>query len=534
MLEIASSRSGSPTGRVKGMWLHSPYDPAAEAERFVRESVGAENPGTILLLGEGLGYTHRALRQAFPGARVIAVFYAREVYSRCFQPPEASWYPGHDLPLMEFLRLHLQELDLEGLKLLEWQPSSKIYPEVARQAGQAAAQLCRELRGSLVTTLSLGRLWFKNSLLNFLGIEETLQAAPAVEERPILIAASGPSLPRCLEVLRRYRDRLLLWALPSAVLFLAAEDLCPDLVLLTDPGFYAISHLHPAAGLGFILAMPLSAAVGSWRVAAGVRLISQETPCERALLSGAGLAAARVLPQGTVAASALELALGATAGPVVLAGLDLCYEDILSHVRPNAFERLLGQEENRFSPLYSLLFRRAQHFAPVLQSADGGTDRRSLSLQTYAGWFSFLPAGLKKRVSRLNPSSVTLEGIRGKDNRQLARSLERLKPGRRGQPFIADSRYPEGKKRKQVALGLLERWREGILRLRAEIRKRSSLEPLLGDPGQLELAFYLEAASLTEMKRTLRLRGPQAALEQALSTLEREQSFLELLLAKVG
>ena len=58
---------------------------------------------------------------------------------------------------------------------------------------------------------------------------------------------------------------------------------------------------------------------------------SQGMPVEQALLSAMGPRYPEVPSQGTVAVTALRLALEATTGPVLIAGLDLAFRDLRGH-----------------------------------------------------------------------------------------------------------------------------------------------------------------------------------------------------------
>jgi hypothetical protein len=66
-----------------------------------------------------------------------------------------------------------------------------------------------------------------------------------------------------------------------------------------------------------------------------------------------------VFPQrGTVSASALDLAFFMTSGPVYISGLDLAHNDLITHCRPYAFDRLGEESATRLAPLYSQAFLR--------------------------------------------------------------------------------------------------------------------------------------------------------------------------------
>jgi hypothetical protein len=528
MLEPVSSRSGQPIARIKGTHLHSPYDPEKEARRFVRESIKQPNPSTILLLGAGLGYLYREISHSFPNARVVVVFYheaVRESFTPT-PPPGMCWHPGASGTLLQFLRSQIHELEAEGLAVVEWPASARVFPRLSLQANQALHQLFREIRGTLVTTAALGRRWLRNSLANFLGVEKVF--SPACRKPgngPIVIAAAGPSLKEGIDSLAAYRDLIELWALPSSLNFLLNRGLLPDTVILTDPSYYAFSHLRCAKDYQIHLTMPLSAARGSWRISARVSLLNQQTPVERILLDTAGVAAPVVPAQGTVAATALLLALRRQRGPVIFTGLDFCYRDILSHVRPNNFESWLAPKSNRLDSLHHKLFALAAEQAPSRQGGSRGT----LALETYAGWFRETGSKEGKRIYRLHPSEIELAGIDTIADTELERLIRsgRSNTAYREAPQLALTPYPSRKKRIEIVSDLLAGWIERTERLRAAIGRTTTLEPLMSDADSLSLLYLCNAAELTEIRRILRLKGQKAGVEKTRALLENHRLFLE-------
>jgi hypothetical protein len=535
MLELSSSKSGQPIARIKGIHLHSPYDPQKEARRFLQESIKQANPSTILLLGAGLGYLYRETTESFPNAGVVVVFYHEEVV-KSFSPgppPGMYWHPGQDMSLLQFLRNRIHELEAEGLAVVEWPPSARIFPEVSLRANEALHQLFREIRGTLVTTAALGKRWLRNSLGNFLGIEEVFPPAGGGSGAgPTVIAASGPSLEQGIDFLARYREYIELWALPSSLDFLLSRDLRPDTVVMTDPSYYAFTHLGCAKDHSIHLTMPLSAAKGSWRISARVSLVNQETPVERQLLDGAGVTVPSVPAQGTVAATALILALRLREAPVVFTGLDFCYRDILSHVRPNNFENWLEPESNRLAPLHHKLFALAAEQAPAKQ----GGMRRTLALDTYAGWFAEtgMAAGKRtgeKRICRFHPSEIPLRDIENIEESELQRLIRKRggKAAHREEPLHPLESYPNREKRAEIVSSLLAGWIEKTERLSTAIGVTGTLEPLMRDSANLSTLYLCNASELTEIRRTLRLQGRKAGVDKSKSVLENHVLFLRQL-----
>lgn len=537
MLELESSRSGQPIARIRGIHLHSPYDPEKEARRFVRESISQPNPSTILLLGAGLGYLYREVTQSFPEARVIVVFYHQDLWDSFVAAPrpQTYWHPGVSGTVLQFLRSSVHELEAEGLAVVEWPASARLFPEVSLRANQSLHQLFREVRGTLVTTSALGRRWLSNSLSNFLGIDSLSPwLGSQTGNTPIVIAASGPSLQEGSDFLAAYRESIELWALPSSLNFLLSRDLTPDTVVLTDPSYYAFSHLRCAKDHNIHLIMPLSAARGSWRISARVSLLNQETPVERALLEAAGAAVPRIPAQGTVAATALLLALGRGQSPVIFAGLDFCYRDIFSHARPNNFENWLEPTSNRLGSLHHKIFALAAE-----QTASGrGSSRGTLALDTYAGWFREIGSTRGKGIYRLHPSEIELQGIENIGENQLARLIRAGKNSEvrayRGESPLPVQTYPSRERRTLIARDVLAGWIAQIESLEAAMGTSAGLEPLMSDSDLLSLLYLCNAAELTEIRRILRLQGPKAAVGKTSALLGKQRLFLEDLGRTIG
>ncbi len=525
MLELKVARSGLQTAIIRGRWLHSAYDPVREAERFATESL-AGCPSCVIVLGSGLGYLLEALSKRLPRVALLAFYYTEEV-ARLRSHAYPAWYPTCGTSAADFLRAHLSELDVEGLKVLEWPPSALIFPQVSLQTQTHVRQVVAELAGSLRTTIAVGKRWLRNVLANFLWIDNVVSGRPFVGGAPLVIAASGPSLNRSAQIIQRYRDSLTLWAVPSAVPTLREMGIRPDLVVLTDPGYYALYHLPFCESEHLPVAMPLSAARGVWRGSTQVYLFCQPLFCETEILARACVRVPKIASHGTVAGSALELArhLG-VATPVVFCGLDMCYRDIIAHARPNAFDSLLYRSSTRLDPHYHRVFQRAQEFAPHRR---GPCIRTSGPLETYAGWFSSLRrAGTP--VYRLLPSRVQLSGLTALDEPAFVDLLR----GRAAKISLTSAAYPRYQKRKRLVCDLLESWREQVNTVWFQINNKRGLDSLISDPVVLHLAYFTDSQAIMEIKRMYRTAPDSNPIEQTLALLDRVRTFLARLSDRLG
>jgi hypothetical protein len=535
MIELLTARSGAPSVRLDGIALHSLYDPVREAQRFVHGSVGGEAPATIVLLGEGIGHITAAARDLHPDARVVRIFYSEELARAAAVDPGPTWHPGMGLDLGEFLRQALGELDLEGLRVIEWPPSARAFPTLSRRANATLRQVVQQLNGSFVTTVAAGRLWIRNSVANFLGIDSALVGEPCAADRPVLIAAPGPSLETAVPLISEVRPRVDLWALPSSSLLLQEAGLSPDLIVMTDPGYYSMHHLHFSRS-PCPIAMPLSAARGAWRLPrtraahGGVAafLLSQPTFFEEALLAAAGVQPPLVPPHGTVAASALHLALCSTRAPVIVAGLDMSMRDISSHARPNAFDQLLHLQSTRLTPHHGLSFARAegQH---AERAANGTHARVTPSLRTYAGWFDEPGRDWRGRVCRLLPSSVGLRGFRDLDAASLYGLLRDAARSPGGPMLRPLEPYPSHEARKLILAGLIRGWNAELAAAETALRSRGLPALLRDSPFLLSAVYHMEPRLLLEAGRKLRRRDPSGALDEAHQMFQGCISFLSAL-----
>ncbi|HTH14474.1 MAG TPA: 6-hydroxymethylpterin diphosphokinase MptE-like protein [Spirochaetia bacterium] len=385
--------SRGPLAFWDGRQLCSAYDPGREARTWA-ESLSAGPGSLVFVAGDPWGLASQALGTR--GIRAIALLPGAAALPWVPEGVEA-WAPGA-LALEDFLQ---EVFETTGPEAVVWE----LWPAFERQAGEVALDwsrrfrdLFRTVQGSWLTYRRFGPRFWTNAIRNYLGWDHPIQQTPG--DRPLVIAASGPSLDDGLDVLARHRDRFDLWALPSSFETLVRRGLVPDAGVATDGGFYAREHLHRLAGTG----VPILAALGSApdRVlsASPCWFFSQSLPIERELLARHG-AVPEVPSQGTVAVSALRLALEATTGPVFIAGLDLSFRDFRGHTSPHTVDRRLEARHGRFAPLEGLWAERLFDQAPLVHEGV----RTSGALLTYALWFRSR-ARFRRTVYRIAPSAL--------------------------------------------------------------------------------------------------------------------------------
>ncbi|MDR0599816.1 MAG: DUF115 domain-containing protein [Treponema sp.] len=404
--------------------LHSRYNPALEAEKYVA-SLGIEKPyGYFILIEPGLDYLERVLRKRFPRSTVISLhcspFFSSAAGGEKSGGPPAeqgpgtalSWDPSHKKGLEEFLEERLTGADASGIRLIEWRPSINAYGKACLELAGRTVECVRRITANRVTLRNFGRRWLRNGLRNLEILRNPV--LPRRGTGPVLICAAGPSLEDALDSAARWKKNspaAFIIAVSSAAPALLNRGIPPDLVISADGGGWAFFHLiescrRPAAepGNGFpagknagtpgtggpVIASLLSAALPSQLETWPSLILSDGSLWQELLLRSRRVPFLSFPQRGTVSASALDLAFSLTKGGVYIAGLDLSHRDLKTHARPYAFETMMETLSFRRRPFYSQAFERERII------------RRGGSHGIYAAWFKTYLSSFPGRIYRLN------------------------------------------------------------------------------------------------------------------------------------
>jgi hypothetical protein len=413
------SPGGDPTCKVAGLCLHSSYDPIREAERFARSRLAEAKPSHVILLGACLDYLSAAVRELLPNARLISVQYSSAFEGKTVGRPDASWFPDSQVGLDSFLDICLGEDAISGVKVLEWEPASRAFPEAAEAARMAVRAALDRLTSSTATVKASGKLWIANACASFLLAESLVLPRPT--SKPVLIAAAGPSLPDSLAAVASsgvHRRDFVLVAVSSALAACLAASFEPDLVVSTDGGFWSRMHLYPLVSSDSVrdravLAAPLTA-LPSACVYSRTRLfaLDQGSFAEAELLPALYAKrgpALKVPPHGTVSGSALQLAARLSNGSLVVAGLDLASYGEAEHARPHGFDAFLGRDVSRIASLETKLFARRITASTI--ELPQRPWRSSRSLMAYASALEGDAGSFAGRLFRMGPQPVPLAGF---------------------------------------------------------------------------------------------------------------------------
>lgn len=451
MLEVREGSRG-PLVLWNQKQLNSAYNAQKEAESWVRDR--PKNPGTLVLVsGDVLGLAGQCWQSY--GCRAVALVPGAETLDWI---PEGIrvWYPTLGR-LDVFLRGLWEEWGLEAVQWEVWPAWERNAPEVAADWNHQFRDAYRAAQGSWLTQQYFGRRFWRNSLRNLLDWQTPGRLRTG--NRPILVAASGPSLDRGWTYLESYREAFELWALPSSFAALSQRGIRADLAIATDGGFWARDHLQRLAGTKTPVVAGLSSAPDPELSHRPCLFFDQgmfhEGPLLETFLDNTGL---KIPSQGTVAITAIRLALASTTGPVAVAGLDLCFEDLRGHATPHSVERRIEDSTNRLAPSESAWAQRTWSQAPL--TWEGA--RTSSAMVTYALWLRS-QLRLPRTPIRLEPSAIrwsTMEESTWEPTMQAWTRRNENSPA----TFVPDQEIPKQLRRQRLAEGL-QRLRQSIERM---------------------------------------------------------------------
>jgi hypothetical protein len=387
--------------------LHSRYNPAGEAEKYVNALVFREVPRFLILMEPGRGYMIPLLARKFPEAKIIVI------HAEAQESPDTSnlkipptvWEPACGVSLERFLEQEIPDIEAAAVRIIEWRPALALYGEAYRRLMAETVAVIKRLDANKRTTRTFGLRWFKN-FFRILGALRTViyQAGP-LTPAPCIVAGAGPSLEEAIPLIKGLKTRvpLLVLGVSSGAMAFRERGLVPDLVIATDGGGWALLHLYEGlrgADRPFGLAVSLFSALPSQAGDTPLLLISDGSLWQRLILKELNLPYISLVQRGTVTASALDLAFSLTAGNVFIAGMDLSHRDIRTHARPYSFEGILEAKASRLNPVY------AQTFTRSFGILTGG------SYNIYADWFARQLTAYPQRLYSLGENHPVFSGLK--------------------------------------------------------------------------------------------------------------------------
>ena len=319
--------NGQPTAQAfangQSFYLHSSVNPEREARLLADSLKQAED---YMVFGMELGYHVLALLNRYQSARVHVFESNIYLLHMAFTYIDWTTYIANGRMRVVYnddLKQLVSELsgrfaEMKNAELLVHYPAIKMIED---------AQTRQLLEDFFVTTSSMreqgGLLDSNFEVISKLNLPECGELKDIFKDKAVVIVGAGPSVDSQLDRLRKYRDKITVFATGHITRRLVNEGIIPDAVIITDPQPLMYKQIDGVnlKGIPMILLSTASSSVidyynGSIYVA---------------YQSGYELAEILFETGGSVTTTALDIALRFGASKIIFVGVDLAYTGGYSH-----------------------------------------------------------------------------------------------------------------------------------------------------------------------------------------------------------
>lgn len=352
-LVVEASKDGNITAKDGSIYLHSKYNPIREAETLLKD-VNSQTE-SVVFFSSGLGYAPILCAEKFPDAGIILI------------EPDST-------------RL------LESFALLNWAPLLKnpkliIAPECPPET---AASLCftfsnnplfiknktwENLNTQYFTSLDLviesrkqkddintntlekfSKLWANNCFRNLDQYKKCSGIIPLKNKTdlPFVILAAGPSLQNVLPYLKQIKNKSIIVCVETALHACLRAGVEPDFTVLVDPQYACYCHIKKLKSPDTILITESAAYPSVFRFdCKEILLIGSLFPVGKYFESILGTKG-QLAAGGSVATTCWEFAKFCGSKEIYIAGMDLGFPFLQTHIKGSQFEELSHATSTRF------------------------------------------------------------------------------------------------------------------------------------------------------------------------------------------
>ncbi len=380
---LEPSRSGPPTMQItaddgRPLWLHSRYDPPAEAATWAGHLPNSDTPAFVIG-GLGLGYHLAALEQRFRKPLLVvleddlvilkAALCVTDFAAAIRERRLVFITTAEKSALHQALAPFTADL-LIGMQIAVLPHARRCRVEFQQRAQSLITDFIAYSRLQMVTLLKVSRETLRNISFNLPaylknpGIDALRARAAGY---PAVLIAAGPSLARHLPLLTALKNRAVLIGVQTVLKLMHRLGAAPHFVTSLD--FHEVSAEFfeglPDAGDCILVAEPKA----TWRVLdlypGRKHLLGHDLYAR--LLREANPPRARLKAGSTVAHLAFYLAEYLGCDPIILVGQDLCFSQGLFYPPGTPIEDVWWPELGRFQTVEMKHWERIVRNRPILR-----------------------------------------------------------------------------------------------------------------------------------------------------------------------
>lgn len=331
-----TSKTGLPTIRINGYFIHSKYNPQKEAADFVEKNF---KPGYIhILFGYGLGYIADELVNRLTNEEEKLIIVEPILKDINNSNKKIKILLERDMNKLKDTIISMFKFT-DNITVLCSPNYDKICPEIYKQFLSILKDKLNIDRVNENTLVLLSDIWQRNYLLNLKHVvkDNSIRRLEKATSSPVVIASGGPSLTKQLPLIKKFREKFILIASGSTINTLLSDNIVPDFVVSIDGSFINYEHYKDINNSEIIL---LYGMYNHNKIRDifdnGYYFLNQRhTVLLNHMKRIIGEEPIVMEGGGSVAHHALIIANYLTSGPIALVGQDLAYTNNLSHAENN-------------------------------------------------------------------------------------------------------------------------------------------------------------------------------------------------------
>ncbi len=372
-ITVVEGKRGIPTVKasIEGHFhfLHSQYNPIQEAERWA-----ASNPipkqGIVCMIGWGLGYhalewmkQHGGNADGViiiePEPRLLLESFAVLDLEPLMNSPRVEFAAGCDPHRLQTSFMKFNDIILNRDVHAVIPPFADLYPDHVFQTIQTELRRFYDSKQRMLNHMQeMGNVCQSHLIHNIPAMAKALfprDIRDRLSNEPAVIVGAGPSLNHNISHLKAAQTHAWIFAVDTSARILIKQGIEPHVVVTKDP-----SELNARHFAELILPMETLLAFDPQVVPnipdshAGPLLCMPNRNHEiHNYLSGLELTETDLLPlSNNVALAALNLAIAAGCSPIILTGMDFCFEQNKSHADGSALLSDVALSEDGSSLVY--------------------------------------------------------------------------------------------------------------------------------------------------------------------------------------
>lgn len=354
MYEITKTKTNQSTVKInqegKFYFLHSKYNPNREAKNIAEENydISIQN---YIIFGLGFGYHVEELMSMAPNSNFYIIETNKEIFrlalenvdlSNIIRNSRAKLFVTDDI--VEINEILNDVLIKEDIKIVLHNPSFKTISENLLELKYLLEEF-KMKEDSVEKFASTLNENFKSNIKNYDDNVDIL--FNRYNNIPLYIISAGPSLDKNIKELKKAKGKGIILSVGRAVRFLLKENIEPDFIIITDPQKFVYNSQLKGLDIDITLIVLSTCDKNVMLNYKGKKLIALQegyTPAEEyAKKHNHKL----VQTGGSVATTALDVAINMGCNPIIFVGQDLAYTDGKTHSKFSYSKEVNGYKNLR-------------------------------------------------------------------------------------------------------------------------------------------------------------------------------------------